>query len=334
MKDEFKCSAGYFCKGGSLSPNPTTDIQSADKGAPCSTQKYCPSGTTEELDCPIGTYNPYTGKGVCFLCPAGKHCPSTGLLNFANCPLGKYCVLATSGQDNAVDCPAGTYSNKADLRTETECLSCPPGKYCLGGKDAADGDCDAGFVCPRGSSTATPNSATYTFALNTPGICPQGYMCAAGSKSPTPCPVGSYQDQEQQSDCKTCPAGKYCDELAIDAAKILQKNCAAGYVCLKGSQHERPIQLNGDIGGELCKLGHYCPVGTADHVPCVAGTYSNREGNPECQECPAGFYCPTGSETEYQPVPCESEKYCPAGSPVGVYCPDGTFNEKTGLESD
>ena len=43
--------------------------------------------------------------------------------------------------------------------------------------------------------------------LSTPG-----HFCLEGSDTPTPCPAGTYQDETGQVDCKTCPAGFYCDD--------------------------------------------------------------------------------------------------------------------------
>ena len=38
-------------------------------------------------------------------------------------------------------------------------------------------------------------------------ICPRGYKCVEGSVEPAGCEPGTYQDQEGQSACTTCPNG-------------------------------------------------------------------------------------------------------------------------------
>lgn len=37
--------------------------------------------------------------------------------------------------------------------------------------------------------------------------CPPGHICATGTKTPEPCPVGQYQNEEQQTTCIDCPEG-------------------------------------------------------------------------------------------------------------------------------
>lgn len=64
----FKCDEGYICLGGSIKPY-------GDDGTiamACSTGKYCPKGSTVEIDCPLGTYNPSIAGGSCTACPKGK----------------------------------------------------------------------------------------------------------------------------------------------------------------------------------------------------------------------------------------------------------------------
>ena len=44
----------------------------------------------------------------------------------------------------------------------------------------------------------------------------------------------------------------------------------------------------------VCPAGHYCPEGSAIPTPCLAGTYSDSEGNTNstaCVACDEGKYC-------------------------------------------
>ena len=62
----------------------------------------------------------------------------------------------------------------------SECIPCDPGKYCgTSGASDVTNDCDAGYFCQGGASSAQPEG----------GICPKGYKCSAGSASPEPCPL-------------------------------------------------------------------------------------------------------------------------------------------------
>lgn len=51
--------------------------------------------------------------------------------------------------------------------------------------------------------------------------------------------------------------------------------CNAGYFCKESAVVGTPASdTPGDRFGP-CTVGHYCPVGTAEPIPCPAGTYSN-----------------------------------------------------------
>lgn len=81
----------------------------------------------------------------------------------------------------------------SNLESESQCLECDPGKYCSGGQATVDGDCDAGYSCPRGSSQKDPPAA-FSFSPLTNGVCPVGHYCEPGNQLPTQCPEGKYND--------------------------------------------------------------------------------------------------------------------------------------------
>ncbi len=101
-------------------------------------------------------------------CPAGRLCDDTALTAFKTCPAGSYCL---AGATAASPCPAGTYSPLTNLASVSECLECDPGSYCSGGTSAISGDCDAGFVCSRGSGVKNPGGV-FSFTQLNNGICP------------------------------------------------------------------------------------------------------------------------------------------------------------------
>ena len=84
------------------------------------------------------------------------------------------------------------------------------------------GNCSAGYYCPQGEITSTPN------------LCTVGHFCPEHTAAPILCASGYYQDQPGQWDCKLCPSGYYCDNsLGV-------------------------VVVNDTI---LCPGGHYCPQG-------------------------------------------------------------------------
>lgn len=193
------CPAGYVCMGGAIHPSNLDDVTIKL----CPTGSYCPGSTrlaSENVEnvCPINYYNPKEGQTECSPCAAGFSCQETGLVWPDPCPTGHYCPLydPLSGVDNVVPCPAGTYSFDEYLSAESQCVDCPPGKYCEIGSSTFTGYCDQGYVCTGGAATATPTGVfdflDYDSAKS--GPCPVGHYCPYGSSYPRKCLSGTYQD--------------------------------------------------------------------------------------------------------------------------------------------
>ena len=132
-------------------------------GIACVPGYYCPEGTTVQLGCPIGTYNDQYGQDNCTYCLPGNMCPVVNMTTPEPCGMGIYrigFILVLSINSVLVcyvsvkqfritifyvvgyycpgrptmpqPCPAGTYNDGFGLVAETECIYCPPGKYCEG----------------------------------------------------------------------------------------------------------------------------------------------------------------------------------------------------------
>ena len=111
------CDAGYYCKKGSTTPTQ----HEADPGY------YAPVGTSDQLPCAVGTYNPNRTQGSCSPCNKGHYCPETRMSISLPCNPGFYCPIGSQVQ---FDCPPGTYNNKSNQNSLDDCLPCPAGKYC------------------------------------------------------------------------------------------------------------------------------------------------------------------------------------------------------------
>ena len=179
--------------------------------------------TVGKEECQSGYYQPNTAQGSCIGCPGGYLCtdaayPADLAKRPTICAEGKYCPAQSVTINNAeLDCPAGYYSSIEGVGIIEDCVQCPVGKYCLGGKLAPDGDCDAGYFCPKGQLAKT-FSLDYEFGNVAGGKCPAGHYCLAGAYSPTPCPVGTYSDTTGNAIvamCLPCPGGNYCDEVGL-----------------------------------------------------------------------------------------------------------------------
>jgi hypothetical protein len=325
-----KCDVGYLCLAGAFKSYGTDGV----RARACVAGNSCEKGATSETPCSVGTYNPLSASGSCYACPAGLACNTSGMIAPVDCPVGHYCSIGTSGVDNSIPCPAGTFSNDINLKQVTECAPCPPGKFCTSGTtDPSSNDCTAGYYCVIGSVETAPTTFTYTIGSELNGKCPSGYYCETGTISPTPCPKGKYNPSESGTsvaDCLDCPAGKYCDEMGIDVSTIVSKDCTQGFWCIGGSTTPTPTD---NTMGKICSPGKYCAEGTTTEVDCLAGSYEPRQGNylVACQTCPAGSFCIAGSSF---PVDCPFLSYCPEGSAAALLCPDGTYNNNlTHLET-
>ncbi|KAL8449158.1 hypothetical protein Emed_003309 [Eimeria media] len=183
---------------------------------------------------------------------------------------------------------------------------CVPGTY-ANAEGTACIDCPAGWPCPM--------ARTSHDQLVVP--CWPGHYCPEGSASPTamPCPAGTVNHSTAAQDdtaCKTCPAGWICSERAFQA-----------------------------VGFEACPAGHYCGEGATQGTPCPPGTHAPFSGasstmkSPEdCIACIAGYYCAEGSDLlQMLSSPCPAGRVCPPGTRDEDVpkCPPGFYSPVVGL---
>lgn len=328
------CTAGYYC-----------DHEATVTPKDCPAGSYCLEGVSYPTLCPIGTYRATTNAAAltdCTQCDAGSYCDTAGQTAVTGpCTAGYYCELGSitatpvdqtygylcpagsycpEGAVIPVSCSAGTFNNYEGQSTEDGCIVCPVGNYCNEVTDPfPSGLCDPGYFCGLQELSAQPAA----------GIATVGHYAAGGTPAEVACPIGTYQDETGKSSCKTCGAGFYCPNTAMDSA----------FDCL---------------------VGHYCPLGTVDPIPCPPGTFRSTTGAAEitdcdpcttgkyCAEyglsvesgdCAAGYYCEIGSPYEYPKDevdiigvsiygPCPEGYYCEVGTTSSILnpCPAGTYN--------
>lgn len=270
-KPSGKCAAGWYCVSGAYvdMPMDLDNFTSGDcvcpsnaTGGECPPGSYCPLGSEYPVLCTGGFYCEGTrNSNVTALCSPGYFCakgawrskPDDGITGDI-CPRGRYCPRGTQ---IPFTCKRGTFSNSTGNYKESQCRNCTAGSYCeVPGLSSTSGLCLPGFYCPPGqfSKVAIP--------------CTSGHYCGRGSPGPIKCQSGTYQDEMQQSNCKVCPSGYYCDS----------KNDLS------------------DFSPYLCPRGYFCPNGTrfATEFGCPKGTYGNRSqltNGDQCLPCPPGKYC-------------------------------------------
>lgn len=283
------CLPGRFCSGQAPTDAPTGN---------CGPGFYCSGGAVSPS--PIPSDLIATG-GLCsggFMCFEGASIPDpVDNVTGRACDAGYYCPEGSSGQ---IPCPKGSYN--AAERQET-CTTCPAGGYC--------------------DTNAT-----------SPAPCPLRYYCPTGTPEPILCPSGTYGAAvglSDASECASCPSGSCCVDGRVTAS------CAAGFYCTVANQVPTPQEDKGlDVGnstgtkwlGGPCPVGHYCPEGVLDPIPCpdgLARLTAHATSVDDCAPCPAGFSCASGAFT----VPCPAGWYCPYSE--GAHpCPEGTYNTDEG----
>ncbi|XP_060107674.1 multiple epidermal growth factor-like domains protein 6 [Heteronotia binoei] len=182
MAPSGRCTAGFYCLSGSITPTPTDGIT----GAPCPMGHFCPSGSESPMPCPPGSYLADTpGQERCHQCPEGKYCIPGHMPQL--CPKGFYCPEGTGLTWQP--CPPGTYSPNQGVSHRTDCRTCDGGKFCLY-PNASDvtGQCQEGYYCSQGADRPDPETQHDGHA----GPCPTGHYCPRGTAVPQPCPVGTF----------------------------------------------------------------------------------------------------------------------------------------------
>ena len=182
------------------------------------------------------------------------------------------------------------------------------------------GQCAPGFYCRRGSDTATPANVS---AIG--GPCFKGHFCELGTAFPLGCRRGTYNPNEGETACFTCPAGYFCPENSTDFNPF---PCPKGHFCPNGTEYATQYP---------CPKGYYNgathSVSLADCRACPGGKYCNRSGLSEpTGPCAAGYFCVNAAWTD---KPQDYDNFtagdclCPANSTggkcqEGFFCPEGS----------
>ena len=206
-----------------------------------------------------------------------------------SCPAGKYCL---GGNKAPTNCPKGTY--QANAGAHTSCTNCVAGKYQSSEGQTSCLNCAAGTY---------QNAIGQASCIN----CNAGsYSSSVGATSCTLCPIGKYQASAGQSSCSNCAAGTYQD--AIGQASC--KDCPMNYKCTGGSAIE------------ACGVGYGANGKNSACSACITGCF-DCQNTTKCDYCKGGYYLNSSGKCQGCPV----MNYCPANSNHSYYaCPSGTFS--------
>lgn len=214
--------------------------------------------------CPAGTYQPYTGRTMCYDCPAGTYQESeSGVTCYwcDTCSAGKYTdsnsMCATNKNQRCIDCPPGTYSTTTNA---AGCTSCPAGQY---QNLAGQTGCKTQAVCTAGSYTEVVGSSTVEQKCK---ACVSPWTTILGSETSCPyCVKGKYRSNNMCVDC-SCTGGT-----------------AERYMgCTVGSTTQTCPYCTGT------QPGGYCEVGKEPNLVCTGA----QDTDTVCTECNAGYHKP------------------------------------------
>uniref|UniRef100_A0A7S1UI10 EGF-like domain-containing protein n=1 Tax=Phaeomonas parva TaxID=124430 RepID=A0A7S1UI10_9STRA len=320
--DCIDCPAGYFCPAQSVAP------------IPCGTAAlFCPASSSSPQAAGSGNYTTPMGaqsesnRTTQVVCEQGYACVGG---ERSVCPVGTVAPNpgATSCSPCGV-CAVGKYQTTQcthDGMQDTECLSCPPGRY----------------ENVTGQSQCRP--------------CPRGSFCSEGAIQPQLCPAGSFQSSESSAACQLCPPNTYQPArgettgcIACPAYSRTQGNGtfdATGCQCLFGAfidpgdgspqfcgclegRYLHPSYLDAAVAAgtteaydEVCRRcedGMVCdsPGTTLDNLQVEDGWFRQRSGSPIVEECDMSDACVENGCAEGHEGP-----YCAS-------CADGYYLEAT-----
>ena len=297
------CEGGYFCPAGSFTLIPENI---------CPVGSVCPENSSEAGECAAGDKTIEIQQSECIPCETGYYC-SAGSVE-EECEAGHYCESGTA-DFNDTPCLAGTFSDRTRLESSDQCQECTAGHFCPGTDTFTEQDCTSACECGAGQTADCTE-------------CRLGHECTNGVA--ISCPAGYFNDDVNSAQCEPCSGGTYTDRAQ---STICTNPCADGFFCEAGATQEYPSRTLLDDGADeifgICPLGNRCTNG--ERIECDQGEYQDREGQSECVQCPAGYFCDaTGLET-FENSPCPAGSYCPIGttSLTIEQCPPGTYRTAT-----
>ena len=324
---------------------------------------------TQEIPCPIGSYQPYTGQSSCLLSPSGNYTDVEASITPTPCPAGQYqpaegqtaCIENDAGHfslEGSVEqdpCPKGTYQPSTG---QADCLNADPGHFvnvtgstsqtpCSQGTYSSTSmaesctEASLGYHAPNTGSTEQTECAVGTFADETglaqcKDTAPGHFVASTGASSETPCPPSQYQPLGGQSSCLLTDPGHY----TTSDGSIEQTECTWGYY-----QSE-----SGSIRCLTSKPGHYVnQSGAAEQTPCSPGSFQNQYVKRECIEafegyfvaeaaspsqtrCPLGYYTDSRGSLECNLV-SPGHYTTTEGATAQTPCSNGTYQPESGQSS-
>lgn len=278
----------------------------------CPQHSSSPAGSDELTDCVChaGFYRDPDDSDVCKACEADFYCPG-GLAQLRlPCPAD---AVSMPGSTHAGMCLCTPGFAAAGSILPYDCVACAGGSIKASTGNTACTPCAADeyapstvacAACPALTQSA-PGSASVEACVSVPGAFLQAFGQPLSARL---CPPSTYQDEANQTACKTCPDSTY--QAAYGAAQ------AAACVSCPSRSAIRPAGPGAALSNCTCDLGYTGPDG-GPCAPCAAGTFKSTNGSAACEQCPADAYAGAGSSAC---AACPANSHAAAGSPALANC--------------
>merc|ERR1711988_1399690 len=182
-------------------------------------------------------------------------------------------------------------------------------------------------------------------------LCSPGYYCLGGVRqhdsrnisAQVPCPLGTYQDNQGQTQCKGCNEDQYQDEEGASSCKSVSRGSyakTASVICnINGCgvstnpcKHADGTCSVRNIRQDKCEKGHYCKNGKM--FICPPGKYSSESGSIFCTSCQGIDMFSTGAASScskvrrgYYSIPASQQELNNRQAELicepGYYCVEG-----------
>lgn len=241
-----------MCLGATNSSHP--ESRERDRGYPCPPGYYCPAGSSSEIACPSGTYQPNykaTNASACLFCPENSYQNAVGQPSCLPCSTSAY---AGTG---ATKCTC-VGSHRAFQMTDGYCI-CEPGyefydqDMILRSDEDGDVDCQP-IVYDRCSSNQVRSDS---------GLC----VYASGTACDASCNNGTGTYVASLGVCQ-------CDEQP-DLDTICNKKCRDDAIQLQVNSTTGELQLYDPATGEVSPLPEddgTSSSGLVSKVSCTTGS--------------------------------------------------------------
>ena len=334
--DCFKCPVGKF--GSNIGVNNINFCQN------CPVGKYLnlsgKSSVNSCINCPLGKYNIlYGSKDIvdCYLCDIGLYSNIEGSEKCVLCNDG---FISTISRKLCIECEKGKYTQGPNADDHIVCQECPPGKY---SETIAANSINLCQNCPRGkySDEVALNTSKGCIPCN-----PGTYSSTLGALSIDSCKtcnLGKYNSRfgaQTEADCIPAPSGSF----AVIGDNVSQL-CPMGKYNSDTGNFEckfcEPGTYSDVYGGIICKS---CPDNSEQSRDkatwvCSRNSYELTNGTDrECLKCPQNTICPKGTKlstiniapgywrknkNSLNIVPCKFKEFCLGGIFQNTTCKKG-----------